>query len=380
MPALTLPLIVHALTPLKALGDRRAMAQSVADLLQAAGVRECGIHLVEGNSIIRVTNRAPEAGIAPAAERLVAQVIETGRPGVTGAESGTQVTAVLPLKVHRHTLGTLTVVMDQSHGPVTEADLALLGEVAAALAVAFSDAEILNRAAQISQTLQQSLLPAALPSAEWFRMAGRYVPGTAGLDVGGDWYDAQILDDGTLALSVGDVAGHGVEAAARMGELRSATTALRLVRRGPDDLIAVLHRLSASIGYFATAICARLDRHGNLVWASAGHLPPVLISSSGEGQLLASDQSPPLGIGYPGQVPTNRWRLGPGDTVLLFTDGLIERRREGIDVSLKRLVGHVSNVGWPVPADLIEGVLALRGHPEATGDDTAVLAARLRNG
>ena len=126
------------------------------------------------------------------------------------------------------------------------------------------------------------------------------------------------MSDGTVALSVGDIAGHGMEAAAQMGEVRSAMAALRLVRRAPDELIPLLHRLAEDMDYFATVICARLDPTGNLQWASGGYLPPLVVREDGTGDLLGTNQSPPLGVGYKGRVPLNRHRLDPDDTVVIL--------------------------------------------------------------
>jgi serine phosphatase RsbU (regulator of sigma subunit) len=209
-------------------------------------------------------------------------------------------------------------------------------------------------------------------------LAARYVPATAGMRVGGDWYDAQLLSPGELAVSVGDVAGHGVEAAARMGELRSAILALRLLSRAPDDLITQLHRLCDPRGDFATAICARLDVGGGFRWASAGHLPPILARSNGRVEVLALRQSPPLGTGVEGPVLINQCSLAPGDTVLLYTDGLIERRDEPLDASLHRLVAQLARSfdAERLPDELLDALLASRHASGQVADDIAVIAAR----
>jgi serine phosphatase RsbU (regulator of sigma subunit) len=282
---------------------------------------------------------------------------------------------ILPLRAGDSAFGVLSVAVEEPFDSISPSNMADLRRIAAGLSSAIVESAAHERANQISQALQKSLLPTDLEAGRWFDLAARYVPGTADLRIGGDWYDSQIMTDGTVALSVGDVAGHGVEAAAQMGELRSAMSALRLVRSAPDDLIAVVHRLTSQMGYFATVVCARLDPTGNLVWASAGHLPPIVVHDDGVPELLHTDQSPPLGSGYSKNIPINRYRLDPGDIVLLYTDGLVERRDIPLDASLQLLLDRIGSGGWSSPNELVDDVIMNREQADYTGDDIAVLAA-----
>lgn len=365
--------LVKILSPLESLGDRRDLARAVAAWILDTIAVGCRIHLVERDSLRTVVD---VRDCEPPEEAVVSRVFNSGRPEIVSVPRGDISWVVLPLKGAETSLGALSVAITGPAEQIDEGSLRDLRRVAGGLASAIIEAASHERANQISQALQASLLPSALAVGSWFDLAARYVPGTADLRIGGDWYDSQLMTDGTVALAVGDVAGHGVEAAAQMGELRSAMAALRMVRSGPDDLISVVHRLTTDMGYFATAVCVRLDPTGNLLWASAGHLPPLVAHEDGQAELLETQQSPPLGAGYVGAVPINRYRLNPGDTVLLYTDGLIERRDVPLDTSLEQLVDRLSTRKWSSTTDLVEEVIRNRDQSHYTGDDIAVLAAR----
>jgi hypothetical protein len=374
-------MLAQALAPLETIGSRYWMAGSVAELIVSTVGAACQIDLVdeEGTRTVVRRSRVGHTDLPPVEDGAVTAVIRDRRPRIVEAGPASSVRwMVVPLAATHRTLGAVSVAVDRPNFASSATDLDDLRRVGASTAAVLTKVDADERMLRISRSLQKSLLLTTLPSGDWFELAGRYVAGGPGLDIGGDWYDAQMLDEGIVALSVGDVAGHGVEAAARMGELRTATTALRLVRSAPDDLVAVLHRLVTGLGYFATAICARLDRAGTLLWASAGHLPPLLIRASGDAEVLGSEQSPPLGVQYRQRVPINHYRLDRGDMVLFYTDGLIERRDEPIDVSLKGLVAAATSSARRTPANLVDHVIERRQTvplTESTGDDIAVLAA-----
>ena len=385
MFATSLEQVASALAPLRASGSPAGLAQAVTRLVTRAAAAACRVDVVES-----------AADGAPTALTLLARSVRPGRAeladaamdlGGDGALAGIAVVVedpardlswvVIPLVAHRRTIGSIRVVLDGSAAPSASA-LAFLHHIASSLAIGLSAAELHTQAAHVSRRLQESLLPHALPQAGWFEVAARYVPATAGMHVGGDWYDAQLIGPEELAFSVGDVAGHGVEAAARMGELRSAMTALRLLSRTPDDLIGLLHRISDPAGDFATALCARVAPSGGFRWASAGHLPPIVLREAGTAELVAGHQSPPLGTGTKGTVVQNEFPISPGDTVLLYTDGLIERRDEPLDASLARLLSHVAAAKGLAPEDLLDAILAAREESGSTGDDIAMVAVQLR--
>ncbi len=227
---------------------------------------------------------------------------------------------------------------------------------------------------RIAETLQRSLLPARLPETAGVRLAARYQPATAGVSVGGDWYDAAQVD-GKLYFSVGDVAGHGLEAASLMGRLRTAIEAYMSDGGRPDEVLAKLSRLVdvGVDGHFATVVCGWMDpTTGELAYASAGHPEPVVIDG-GRCQPLTGAVGAPVGVGTAYQV--NTAVLPPGATLLAYTDGLVERRGETITSGITRLC-QLAAVDLPLDRllDHLLGQLV----PTGGGDDVAILAMRRR--
>ena len=228
-----------------------------------------------------------------------------------------------------------------------------------------------DQLARVAETLQRSLLPDAMPQVEGVRLAYRYVPGTAD-DVGGDFYDAFVLPDGQLALVIGDVAGKGVAAAAVMGEVRTAIRAYALDEADPARVLGLANRLVERSGHMVTALLAILDPGtGSLRFASAGHLPPLLLAPGAEPALLSGGRGAPLVVYEP--AGTVQVDLPPGSRLALFTDGLVERRDTSIDGSLERLRDVTA-------ADDLEALCdaLLAGTPRGQArDDVALLVAEL---
>lgn len=233
----------------------------------------------------------------------------------------------------------------------------------------------------IAGTLQRHLLPDRLPEVPSLAMAARYCPGERAAQVGGDWYDAIVLPGGQVGLAIGDVVGHGVRAATLMGELRSALRAYAVAE--PESPAAALAHLNSLVErthggqMVATALYMVIDldsRH--LRFASAGHLAPLLLDANGTARFLESSQMPPLGIPWPTSVDDGSAELQPGSTVLLYTDGLVERRTEGIDVGLARLQAAMSEG----PTDLEQLCTHVLANARGEGDlhdDVALLAVKL---
>ncbi len=191
----------------------------------------------------------------------------------------------------------------------------------------------------IAHTLQRSLLPESLPEIPGVSMAVRYFPGSKGLEVGGDWYDAFQLPGGELALVVGDVVGRGLKAASTMGQLRIALRAYALQGMPPKDVLRELTRLTETLPEAETATLVyaifRPDT-GELTYSCAGHPPPLLIRPDGKATYLEEGRCPPLGI------PELEFMVGtatlePGSVLMLYTDGLVERRGEALDDGLNAL-------------------------------------------
>ena len=231
----------------------------------------------------------------------------------------------------------------------------------------------------IAETLQRSVLPVSLPRVEGVQLAARYLPGTAELDVGGDWFDALTLPDGRLGLVVGDVVGKGVAAAATMAQLRNAMRAFSLDRMKPSSTIARLNRLAEAVvdTAFATIVYVVIDPHARVARVtSAGHPPPLVLYPDGTAELIEGGRGLPLGAG-----PDTKYRhavveLPVGTVLLLYTDGLIERRGRAIDVGLDEL-RRAAAEGPSEPEELLEHILGRMVGEAERGDDIALLAVRL---
>ncbi|MEV7330355.1 SpoIIE family protein phosphatase [Micromonospora sp. NPDC093244] len=233
-----------------------------------------------------------------------------------------------------------------------------------------------------AQLLQRSMLPAHLPDLPRLRIAARYDPGVDGNAAGGDFYDAFLLPTGDLGVVLGDVAGHDVQAAARMGQVRAALRALALADPAPDAVLAGLDRLVTSLGaeagtdeLFVTVVFGVVDADRRQVTlASAGHPAPLIRRSDPDGRSRAEyvdlPAGPPLGLG--GRPVTATVPLRPGDTLLLFSDGVVERRRQSLTAGLDSLVDAVAKAASSDPRALC--AVATAAVPGGTEDDVAVLA------
>ena len=252
---------------------------------------------------------------------------------------------------------------------------ALAGQAAQALdrASAFESEQ------SIAETLQRSVLPASLPRVEGMQLAARYLPGTAGVAVGGDWFDAIRLQDGQLGLVVGDVVGKGVQAAATMGQLRNGLRAFSLDRMKPSSTLTRLNRLAEEImeTAFATVVYAVIDGDtGVCRYSSAGHPPPLVVFPDRRVEFLEGGRGLPLGAGTDTRYTQAIVDLPVGSTVVLYSDGLVERRGESIDVGLERL-SLAALEGPREPEQLVEHLLQRLVGSEDRGDDIALLAVRL---
>ncbi|MGW7363999.1 PP2C family protein-serine/threonine phosphatase [Streptomyces sp. NPDC054841] len=237
-----------------------------------------------------------------------------------------------------------------------------------------------SRERQVALTLQAAMLRSP-DLARHPDVAVRYVPAIGSLNVCGDWNDVVDLPDGRFAVAVGDVVGHGLEAATVMGMLRSALNAATRAVDGPAKALELLGLYARSIeGALATtAVEALIDIPARrIVYSSAGHPPPILLHSDGTTELLDKATDPPLGA-RPEHVPRPQASVPytPGDTLVLYTDGLIERRGEDIDVGLARLADSLAPVGRLGPERLADVLLANLGVSGGARDDVAIVVVRL---
>ncbi len=230
----------------------------------------------------------------------------------------------------------------------------------------------------IAHTLQRSLLPEALPDPAGVTLAFRYLPGSKGLEVGGDWYDAFPLPDDALALMVGDVVGRGLKAAATMGQLRIALRAYALQGLPPQDALKELTKLAQTLpdAEMATLVYATFQRDtGLLTYCCAGHPPPLLIGPGGDARYLEGGRCPPLGfpeVDFESATTT----LEPGSVLILYTDGLVERRNEALDEGLAGLsqAARTSRAGSDDLEVLATQVVGAMGAGGDLQDDMALLA------
>jgi serine phosphatase RsbU (regulator of sigma subunit)/anti-sigma regulatory factor (Ser/Thr protein kinase) len=289
--------------------------------------------------------------------------------------------AAMPLRTDSLT-GALTMGYRTAHTWLP-AERALLYAAAELVAQAAERARRFEAQHGTAQLLQRSMLPEHLPELDRFRIAARYDVGVDGNAAGGDFYDAFELADGRLAMVLGDVAGHDVRAAAVMGQVRAALRALALTDAAPQTVLAGLDRLVGSLGaesrneeIFVTVVYGVLDlADGTITLASAGHPPPVLRRADPHGgpasaELAAVVPGAPLGLG--GHWQPASLRLAPGDSILMFSDGVVERRDRPLSAGLADLVAATAAALSGDPRNLCS--LATAAVSGRTDDDVAVLA------
>jgi serine phosphatase RsbU (regulator of sigma subunit) len=261
-------------------------------------------------------------------------------------------------------------------GPADDGD-ELLTRLGTLTAQARAQAEVQRSRVELALALQRGMLPRDLPVARGVRLAVRYSPAYQGLNVGGDWYDAFTMPDGRIGLSIGDVQGHNIEAAAFMGQVRVGLRALASVDSEPGELLARTNDLLLSLGsaLFATCTFMRLDpATGVLESARAGHLPGVWATADGRSGITEDEGGPPLGI-TPGMTyPVTRYRLATGGVFVMLTDGVVEGPSmtldEGLDQAV-RLAGVAAVAG--MDADALAAAVIKGAERVGHDDDAAVL-------
>lgn len=260
--------------------------------------------------------------------------------------------------------------------PFTPEDHMLLTVLAGRLGQGLQRVHQLDQQRETALALQNAILgPANLPSG----FAVRYQPATRPLQVGGDWYDVVDLDDGRMALIVGDCVGHGLAAATVMGQLRSACRALLLETPSPSAALTAMDQFATRLpgARCTTAFCAVLDPDtGELVYSSAGHPPPIMVLSDGTTRLLDGARATPLGLSFDRSRPEHLETLQPRATLLLYTDGLVERRREPLDTGIARAADLVQQNRASALDDLAMEVMSRLAPGGGYQDDVALLLYR----
>lgn len=326
-------------------------------------------------SAMALQRRAPI--FVPSAGEL-ARYIPAERARVAAASTQRQSWVVVPMFAGAHPVGTLSLTFPETHYFSSE-EQAFLGSLAGQAATALERLRRHRNDHQIAISLQQALLPERLPHLEEMASAVRYVAGSEGAQVGGDWYDLFRLEQGEVAMVIGDVAGHDLVAAGRMGHLRAQLRALARSGHTPgatlSDLDRLVHRHSDDWEELATVVYAVWSPGSPYIdVACAGHVPPMLVTRAGA-HYLEVTAAPALGAALaPTVYEDARIELpasGPA-TIVLFTDGLVERQGEALTDGLARVVGAEAFPG-PGPHDLADNIVCSMKPATGWGDDVALM-------
>jgi PAS domain S-box-containing protein len=297
-------------------------------------------------------------------------------------ELGLRSVGVFPLVIDDRVIGLITLARGENRPPFTPAEIRAAADLSRRAGITLANAQSFGREREMSEQLQRSMLtePVAPDDVE---VSVRYIPAARAAQIGGDWYDAFAQEDGATVLVVGDVVGHDSVAAAVMGQLRSVLRGIAVASGGgPAGLLADLDRalVTLRMSTNATVVVARVeereDGEQTLTWSNAGHPPPVMITADGRGERLGSHDVL-LGVVPELERQEESLVLEPSLTVLMYTDGLVERRGEDIDVGIDRLLAAAAAVAEQPLEKLVDSVLADLC-PEAPDDDVVLLALRRR--
>jgi serine/threonine-protein kinase RsbW len=360
-----------------------ARAQRLVDLLVPALADEAWLQQPDADGRAATIAAAQPAGLpsarAAAAERAIAtgeaQLVPAGAAaGRHGASS-----VALPLRARGGVLGALTLARHAAEPGFTPGDLPFLGELADRGGLALDNARLYEQQRSVAHALQHSLLAGAPPEDPRFAVAAHYQPAVRTLEVGGDWHDTFRIADDRIGLVVGDVVGRGLDAATAMGQLRSAIRALAGAGTAPARLLEQLDRFAARIDAAQHATVAYAEvrlESGRMRFACAGHPPPLLAPAAGAPRFLWDGRSAPLAA-Y-GSLPFDRKEaelgLEPGARLLLYTDGLVERRGRTLDAGLEGLRAAFARRPDAAPAALVRDLPELLLDGVRHDDDVCVLA------
>jgi serine phosphatase RsbU (regulator of sigma subunit) len=293
---------------------------------------------------------------------------------------------IVPLWARGSLLGIAVFVRTDNKAPFTRDDLVLAEELAARAALSLDNARQYTREHDASLALQRQLLPRRLCGGDMMELASRYLPSDVHQGVGGDWYDTIPLPDSRLALAVGDVTGHGINAAASMGRLRTAMRTLAYLGLPPAELLARLDELyarqdeeeqgSALSPIAATCLYIVYDpATRRCSMASAGHLPPAIVDPGGGVSFPDLPAGTPIGLGF-GAHRSAEVELAPGTLLAMYTDGLIERRDDDLGAGMRRLGAALARPDVPLDR-LCAGVVDTMVTRTAEDDVTLLLARTL---
>jgi PAS domain S-box-containing protein len=331
--------------------------------------------------VIPITS--PQAGVFLRGELFAAQSrAELMRSGLPSnivqplLDRGVHTLITVSLRARGVTLGLANFSRSQTPDSYDEAELRLISDLAARAAVHIDNARLYTREHESAVTLQRSLLPLDIPQVAGMEIAYRYQPASRAAEIGGDWFDVIPLDHGQVALVVGDVTGHGIQAAATMGQLRTTTIALARLGCPPEQIMDQLSAVVAAHGEEAGATCLQAvydpqSRRCRLT--SAGHLPPVLRHPSGRTEFIELSPGLLLGAGRDSYLATDR-QLPAGSVLALYTDGLIEQPGQDIGIGMSRLARALADGPTRSLDELCDSLLVSLAPRQR--DDVALLLAR----
>ena len=335
---------------------------------------------------VGLAKQATIAIFAAVGQSLTHRVVERHAPivledtaglGQPAPGRGVRSVVGVPLLVHGQFIGSLSTGQLEPR-IFTRDEIQLLQLAADHAAVAIDNARLYEQTQSIAEALQRSLLPKQLPSSSAASVAARYLPAQRGMEIGGDWYDAVELQDGRLALTIGDVVGHGIESAAAMGKFRHALRGFALEGHGPSSAIGHLRRVVEEED-MATLLYLLFDPATlSARFLSAGHPPPLVVGPDGTPTYLKEGRTTPLGA--PADASSEdaevEIEIEPGSLIVLYTDGLVERRGLSIDVGLERLADVATAAQGTVEEQLSTIIAELVGRGRRN-DDVALIALKV---
>ncbi|MFD9218924.1 SpoIIE family protein phosphatase [Streptomyces sp. NPDC060064] len=391
--------VALAIALTEAVTARQVSAVVTEELLPAFGGRQLAIYLLnERHLYLAWETGFPKGfldrfdGVALDARLPGVETLTSGRPiffesmeRLAAAYPGIPIDAdvgaraFLPLIASGRPVGSCILGFDHPRGFSPE-ERTVLTALAGLIAQALQRAQRYDSEAALARGLQDALLPHRLPVLQFVDTVGRYLPGTQGMEVGGDWYDVVETGCGELALVIGDVQGHGVSAAATMGQLRSAVRAFALSGHDPQEVMSGTNRLLIDLdpGQFASCCYIVLDRESGTTQAvRAGHPQPLLRHPDGRTEVLDIPGGVVLGVDGEASYPVTEMLLEPGAVLALYTDGLVEQPGIDIDLGIERLRSALATVGSDPLADAADRlILAARQATDRPDDIALLLAAR----
>ncbi|MFD5425140.1 SpoIIE family protein phosphatase [Streptomyces sp. NPDC127084] len=386
--------VALAIALTEAVTARQVSAVVTEELLPAFGGRQLAIYVLHERHLYLAWETGfpagflePFEGVGLDARLPGVETLTTGRPiffesmellasaypGIP-LDAAVGARAFLPLIASGRPVGSCILGFDQPRGFAPE-ERTVLTALAGLIAQALERARRYDTEAALARGLQDALLPHRLPAIENVETVGRYLPGTQGMDVGGDWYDVIETDRG-LDLVIGDVQGHGVSAAAIMGQLRSAVHAFALAGLEPADVVSGTNRLLSDLdpAHFATCCYVRLDpATGDAQAVRAGHPQPLIRRPDGTTEVLDLAGGLILGVDPAEAYPVSELSIKPGEVLALFTDGLIERPGRDIDIGIEQLRSTLERSGPATVAEVADRLIRDARRSTDRPDDIALL-------